>query len=298
VRYLARYHLVLMVSVMLAMSVLVYAYLSDNRSPGPAQTVSGQGGSAGSTTTVRIVTGPVPTVSGVGDVPELRAAEPEAAAPASAPGSLAGTVVCIDPGHASNPDLGEEANGPGSAEMKVKDPGGTSGAISGTPEYVITLAISEQLKRELETRGASVIMTREADTYYGGNIERAQTANAAGADLFIRIHCDGSADGSQNGVSTLYPSDIPGWTDDIYQQSYRAAMAVQTAMVSGLGAADDGVVARSDITGFNWADAPAILVETGFLTNAVEDSQLNSPGYQGQIAASLARGISEFLNQT
>lgn len=299
-KYLARYHLVLLVSVLLALSVLVYAYLNDSRAQSPAQTATAPPTSistTGAATSAGASTAPVPEVSGVGDVPELHAAEPEASPAAAATGVLAGRVVCIDPGHASNPDLGEEANGPGSAQMKVKDPGGTSGSLSGTPEYVITLAISELLKQELESLGATVVMTRESATYFGGNIERAQAANAAGAGLFIRVHCDGSGNPSQNGVSTLYPAEIPGWTDDIYQESYRAAVAVQAAMVSGLGAADNGVVDRSDITGFNWADVPAILVETGFLTNAADDSNLNSPAYQQRVAQSLAQGISSYFSE-
>lgn len=41
-----------------------------------------------------------------------------------AAGKLTGKIICRDPGHASNPDLGTEPIGPGSSQMKVKDPGG------------------------------------------------------------------------------------------------------------------------------------------------------------------------------
>ncbi|MHB1003723.1 MAG: N-acetylmuramoyl-L-alanine amidase, partial [Thermoleophilia bacterium] len=105
---------------------------------------------------------------------------------------------------------------------------------------------------------------------------------------------DGSADQSRRGVSTLYPANIPGWTDDIYEQSRAAAAAVQAAMVSRLGTPDLGTVERSDITGFNWADVPAILVETGFMSNPGEDALLNDPAYQQQVAAALAAVISAY----
>jgi N-acetylmuramoyl-L-alanine amidase len=300
-KYVAKYHLVLALSVFIALSVLVFAYISEDKGRVPADTAATAGETdtraatvTGNTNSVS-TTATVQEVNGVNETPELRAAQPEPESP-PAGSSLAGMVICIDPGHASNPDPGVEANGPGSTEMKVKDPGGTGGVSSGTPEYVIAMDISLNLQHALEAAGATVVMTRTSDTYYGGNIERAEAANAAGADLFIRIHCDGSTDSSKNGVSTLYPALIPGWTDDIYESSYEAAVAVQSAMVNGLGAADNGTVARSDITGFNWADVPAILVETGFLTNPQEDSLLNSSAYQAKVADSLVQGITEFLS--
>jgi N-acetylmuramoyl-L-alanine amidase len=179
--------------------------------------------------------------------------------------------------------------------MKVKDPGGTSGVVTGTREPVVTLAIALYLKEMLEAEGATVVMTREGESFNGGNRERAQIANQAGADLFIRIHCDGSSDPSRRGISTLYPAAIPGWTDDIHGRSMQAAVALQSSMASGLGAPDLGTVARDDITGFNWADVPAILVETGFMSNAEDDLLLNQPSYQQKVAAALLAGIREFL---
>ena len=61
------------------------------------------------------------------------------------------------------------------------------------------------------------------------------------------------------------------------------------------GAADDGVVERSDLTGFNWADVPAILVETGFLTNPAERRRLLDPRYRLRVARGLAAGVAAFV---
>jgi N-acetylmuramoyl-L-alanine amidase len=221
---------------------------------------------------------------------------PAPAPPPPAAGSLAGRVIVIDPGHASNTDMGTEPTGPGSQEYKVKDPGGTSGVVSGVREPVVNLAVSLYLKGMLEAEGAKVIMTREGDVYSGGNRERAEVANQAGADLFVRIHCDGSNDPSSQGVSTLYPASIPGWTDDIYAPSKQAAVAVESSLATNLGAVDNGAVERSDMTGFNWADVPAILTEVGFMTNAEEDQRLNSPEYQQQVAGALLLGIKGYFS--
>lgn len=233
-------------------------------------------------------------VASAGRGPKLQSGAAPAAVAAG--GKLAGRVICIDPGHAASSDSGVEPIGPGSAEMKVKDPGGTSGSATGVREPVVTLAISLQLKAALEAEGAIVVMTRSGADFSGGNRERAQIANQAGADLFIRIHADGSADQSRRGVSTLYPANIPGWTDDIHSQSRAVATAVQAAMVSRLGANDLGIVERSDISGFNWADVPAILVETGFMSNPGEDALLNDPVYQQQVATALAVGIGAYFS--
>ena len=54
------------------------------------------------------------------------------------------------------------------------------------------------------------------------------------------------------------------------------------------GARDLGLVERSDLTGFNWADVPVVLVETGFLTNPAEGARLRSAAYQQRIARGLA----------
>lgn len=276
--------------VILAVVIFAFARLGED---GP-----GQAGGEKTADTAPATTGPALTglkqMRGVtGPGPLLTPAPAVAPVPAA---GLAGKVICIDPGHAATTDAGMEPIGPGSPEMKVKDPGGTSGVVSGVREPVVTLAISLQLRAMLEAQGATVVMTRSGADFSGGNRERAEIANQAGADLLIRIHADGSADSSRRGVSTLYPANIPGWTDDIYASSLSAANAVQAAMVSQLGAVDLGTVERSDISGFNWADVPAVLVETGFMSNPEEDALLNDPAYQQQVAAALAAGISAFFS--
>ncbi|MHB1390044.1 MAG: N-acetylmuramoyl-L-alanine amidase family protein [Thermoleophilia bacterium] len=238
---------------------------------------------------------PVPAIGAIGERARTPTVQTQANAVPPATGSLAGRVITIDPGHAANADPATEAIGPGSSEMKVKDPGGTSGVVSGTPEHVITLAIGEYLKQMLQAEGARVVMTRESDTYHGGNIERAQVANQSGSQLSIRIHCDGSGDQSTKGASTLYPANIVGWTDDIYKPSSRAAADIQQALVTATGATDKGTVERTDITGFNWSDVPVVLVEAGFLSNPGEDQLLNTADYQQRVARGLLAGIKGYF---
>ncbi|CAN5291340.1 hypothetical protein BH18ACT12_BH18ACT12_12040 [soil metagenome] len=147
----------------------------------------------------------------------------------------------------------------------------------------------------LEHDGYRVAMTRSAPGYTGGNISRARFCNVRHAALMVRIHADGSTDASRHGVHTLYPGFRRGWTDDIYASSLRAARKLQAAVVRQTGARNIGFVPRSDLTGFNWADVPAVLVEAGFMTNPTEGRLLRSPGYQLRVARGIAAGTKAFL---
>jgi N-acetylmuramoyl-L-alanine amidase len=204
--------------------------------------------------------------------------------------TLAAALICIDPGHGTPPAVGaqREPIGPGSSVLKVKDGGGAPG------EATVVLAIARRTRALLLGRGYRVAMTRSGPTFRygnGGNVARAQFCNRRGAALMLRIHADGSADSSRRGVATLYPAFRRGWTDDVFGPSRRAARLVQRALARATRAPDLGTVARSDLTGFNWADVPAILVETGFLSNPAERRLLHSPAYQQRIARSLAAGV-------
>jgi N-acetylmuramoyl-L-alanine amidase len=68
--------------------------------------------------------------------------------------------------------------------------------------------------------------------------------------------------------------------------------------VSSLGFPDRGLDARSDLTGFNWANVPAILPELGFLTNPGEDRVLNSSAGQQKAAVGVCRGVLRFLGRS
>src|SRR4051794_19628907 len=185
--------------------------------------------------------------------------------------------IAIDPGHDARANLATEPIGPGSAQRKIKDGGGTRGVVTGTPESVVNLRISLRLRKLLLADGYCVTMTRTRQTGVSmGNVARARIANRAHAALSVRIHADGSTDRSRHGTSTLYPAFHRGWTDDILPASRIAALKLQRRLVRTLSSRDLGTVRRSDITGFNWANVPAVLAEVGFLTNPREDRLLSS----------------------
>jgi N-acetylmuramoyl-L-alanine amidase len=205
----------------------------------------------------------------------------------------AAALICLDPGHGTPPAIGaqREPIGPGSTTLKIKDGGGAPG------EAAVALAIALKTRRLLLRRGYRVAMTRTGATFHrgsGGNIARAQFCNRRGAALMLRIHADGSSDRSRHGVSTLYPALRRGWTDDVYSHSRRAARLVQREVVRATGATNLGIGTRGDLTGFNWADVPVVLVETGFMSNPAERARLRSSGYQLKVARGLAAAVAAF----
>jgi N-acetylmuramoyl-L-alanine amidase len=207
--------------------------------------------------------------------------------------TLAAALICLDPGHGTPPEIGRQTEpiGPGSSIRKIKDGGGANG------EAAVALAIGLKTRTLLLRRGYRVAMTRTGPTFRygnGGNVARAQFCNRRHAALMLRIHADGSTDSSRRGLSTLYPALHRGWTDDIYAASLRAARLVQRASVEATGARDLGLVRRGDLTGFNWANVPAILVETGFMSNPAERRLLQSSSYQWKLARGFTAGVSAF----
>lgn len=204
--------------------------------------------------------------------------------------TLTAALICLDPGHGTLPAVGRQREpiGPGSRATKIKDGGGAAG------EADIALGIARRTRVLLVRRGYRVAMTRTGSGYRGGNIARAQFCNRHGAALMLRIHADGSTNASQRGISTLTPAFHQGWTDDIYRSSRRAARAIQSGLVRATSAHNLGIVERSDLTGFNWANVPVVLAETGFLSNPVERRLLSSSAYQWRVARGLTAGVAAF----
>jgi len=207
-------------------------------------------------------------------------------------------VVCVDPGHGGRANPATEPIGPGSSTRKIKDGGGASGVVTGQREADLALDVSLRLRTLLEREGIRVVMTRTTTNGASlGNVVRARTCNRAHAQLMLRVHADGSSDRSTHGTHTLHPARRAGWTDDVYAPSRNAARLVQRAVVSRLGSRDLGLQERADLTGFNWADVPVVLVELGFLSNPREDRLLATRAYRARAAAGLRDGTLAFLRR-
>ena len=123
------------------------------------------------------------------------------------------------------------------------------------------------------------------------NAQRAQIANDAGADAFVRIHANGSGDPSASGVLTLCMTARNPYNAGLYGSSRRLSEDILKGLAAGTGARSLGVTETDDMTGINWSQAPVTIVEMGFMTNRQEDILMETDDYQAKIAAGIADGI-------
>lgn len=220
------------------------------------------------------------------DAQEQALVPPETAA---TPTALAGKIICLDPGHCVTSVRRQERISPLSDQTKSAFVGGTSG--NGMTEQALNLMVGLKLRDRLQAEGATVIMTRTESEVTLDNIERAQIANDAGADVCIHIHADGSDNRSVHGVSVLVPNGDLLYTPDIVQPSAHLGALLLREVCTATGAHNRGISHRSDLTGFNWSTVPTVFIEMGFMTNPEEDALLQSSDYQDKLVQGMTQGL-------
>jgi N-acetylmuramoyl-L-alanine amidase len=222
-------------------------------------------------------------------------------------------LVMIDPGHGGY------------------DPGTSS--ASGTQEKDLALAIARRLEHALSERGLRAEMTRTSDVFVPLS-ERTAIANRAGADLFVSIHLNWSPNSMTSGIEVYYlnnttdratirlaqmenagaPATYGAGTGpnlnyiltDLRQQ-YKANEAASLARMideQAVATLDAGLGTNVNALGAKMgpfyvlvgAHMPAVLVETGFLSNSGEAQRLASASYQEVLADGIATAITHYFN--
>ena len=79
-------------------------------------------------------------------------------------------------------------------------------------------------------------MTRESNDVDISNAERAQLANEAGADAYLRIHANAADSSTANGMMTICMTKSNPFNAEIYADSYALSEAVLNAAVQATGA--------------------------------------------------------------
>ena len=159
-------------------------------------------------------------------------------------------IVVIDIGHGGS-DSGAVGNG-----LKEKDINFNQG-----------MALYERFQKDSNFK---VYLTRDTDVYPTLQF-RSQLANEIDADLFVSIH-NNSAASTVRGAETLY---YPSSTD---LRGEKIAALVQKSIVA-CGLNNRGIKPRSDLYVLNTTNMPAILLETGFISNAAEAHLINSSSF-------------------
>lgn len=178
-------------------------------------------------------------------------------------------LIVIDPGHG------------GTA------PGATS-PINQLVEKNIALDISQRLDKLLTGAGYSTYMTRNSDTTVS-LADRAGVANKLQADLFISIHANAvTGNSGPNGIEVLYCPDDS-------RDNKGVAEIFQREMVKATGARNRGIVERPNTVVLRDTKMPAVLVETGFLTNNEEAEKLATTEYRQTIAEALFQATIKYF---
>jgi N-acetylmuramoyl-L-alanine amidase len=210
--------------------------------------------------------------------------------------------VVIDAGHG-----GKDAGAIGPHKLREKD---------------VALAIAKRVAAQLRALGFAVTMTRRDDTFVSLD-ERTRIANDAKADLFVSIHCNAARRRTLSGPET--------WTLNVGSDRYSArlaafenaeadrtvsdlrliladlatkanagdarelAQAVQSSLVRKTRGRDHGVK-QALFYVLLGTHMPAVLVETGFISNPAEEARLRSKRFQESAAEAISRGVKDFVD--
>ncbi len=203
------------------------------------------------------------------------------------PEPLSGVKIVIDPGHG----------------------GIDGGASSGeTIERDITLSMSLKLEKKLKSQGATVIMTRskEGDSIaehrpdedfpttrarkVADLLLREEIMNNSEADLIISMHVNAVPEERWRGAQVFYHADG-------HEGGQLLAKSIQGSIRKNIGNTEREALSIKQVYILKKANAPAVLVETGFLSNNEERELLKSEKYQKQMVEAISKGIAQYVEE-
>lgn len=196
---------------------------------------------------------------------------------------LAAAQVVLDAGHGGTTAVG------GSSANNATGP-------AGTKEKTLTLLVATKAAQILAAApyNHQVILTRTVDTNLS-LADRAKKAKEVAAPAFVSIHFNGDANpqtqGTETWVHALATSD-----------SKLLGASVQQRVQAATGLKNRGVKSSSALDvlkpALHAATTAACLVEISFLTQAAEETRLNTPAYIESLGKALALAIDDYLKMS
>lgn len=157
---------------------------------------------------------------------------------------------------------------------------------NGIYEKNITLSIAKMVEKNLQAKKVKTTMTLDKDKTVSLQ-ERCDISNEVSPDLFVSIHVNSSVNNAIYGVETHW------WKQD----SVEYAQTVHSSLAKNFGkwGTRDRGLFKSQFYVINHTEAPAILVEIGFISNANEREAIITQKRQTEIAKAITEGIMNYL---
>ncbi|MGM9986786.1 MAG: N-acetylmuramoyl-L-alanine amidase [Bacillaceae bacterium] len=181
-------------------------------------------------------------------------------------GPLLSKVIILDPGHGGND-------------------GGTTG-FRGTKEKELTLKTANRIKTELQSLGATVILTRTNDTYVDLS-DRIIFAHEFKGDAFISLHYDSNEHKNADGITTFFYDD---------KKDKQLGISIHQKLIAATNLKDRNVT-FGNLQVLRHNERPAILLELGFLSNAQEETTVTETNYQTKVSKAIADGLLDYFHQ-
>ena len=206
-------------------------------------------------------------------------------------------IIVIDPGHGGY-DKGAKGTGK-------------------TYEKKLTLKLAENIAKELG--GKHIAILTRTDDYWVNIYHRAATANHLNADLFISIHTGGSFLCNTSGINIFYynkkfesslsvkasvyddfdsNAGFPFWNS--LQERHKSSGRILARFVR------DAILDKTrelkikiqdaPVLVLEGANMPAILIETGYITNPAEEKKIKNNKILHDISKGICDGINNFFS--
>lgn len=188
-------------------------------------------------------------------------------------GKLAGKIVVIDPGH------GKHDSGAKAPDKSVF-------------EKDLTLAIGNQVAKELTAHGATVVQTRTTDTFIELK-ERAEIANRNGAEFFVSVHINSNrvSDSTSGTITFYHGGSVTGQLlADCIQNEIK-----KIDRMPSIGVWSDARIYSTGFAVLRYSRMPAVLLELGFINHAKDRKRMQERDYHEAVARAVVKGIRVFL---